>query len=427
MMPVLWHRSLPARWLRRASLIVASACVVAAHEAAAFDFNDVARRAQDLAREAYRKPDAPLPKELQSLGYDQYRDIRFRPDRALWRGANLPFEVMFFHRGFIYDNRVRINEITDKDVREIAFDPASFEYGHNKLDAAKLRDVGFAGFRVHYALNTPRYKDEVLVFLGASYFRALGAGQRYGISARALAVDTALPSGEEFPRFTEFWIRRPSPDANELTIFALLDSPRLAGAYRFTLVPGISTAVDVHERLYLRDKVAKLGIAPLTTMFFFGENDPSRGEDYRPEVHDSDGLSIHSSTGEWIWRPLVNPRQLLDTSFTMPDPVGFGVQQRDRSFESYEDLESRFELRPSVWVQPAGKWGAGRVELVQIPTPDETNDNIVAFWVPDALPVARPAVRARLPVAVAAREGDATSARVGHADPTRAWRRAQAR
>ena len=382
-MPIPHDRS--SHPLRRWALLLVVGCTIAQHAAAEFGFDDVALRARDLAREPFKKPDATLPKELQDLSYDRYRDIRFRPDHAWWRGAKLPFEVMFFHRGFIYQDRVRINEVTSAGVREIAFDPAMFDYGKNKLDAAKLRGTGFAGLRVHYPLNTPRYKDEVLVFLGASYFRALGKDQRYGISARALAVDTALPSGEEFPRFTEFWIRRPDPAAKELQILALLDSPRLAGAYRFTLRPGTTTFVDVHERLYLRDKVGKLGIAPLTSMYFFGENQRPRIDDYRPEVHDSDGLSVESATGEWIWRPLQNPRELLVTSFALSDPAGFGLQQRDRNFGHYEDLEARFDLRPSVWVTPKS-WGSGRVELVQIPTPDETNDNVVAYWVPDVQP-----------------------------------------
>jgi periplasmic glucans biosynthesis protein len=222
----------------------------------------------------------------------------------------------------------------------------------------------------------------VLVFLGASYFRALGKGQRYGLSARGLAVDTALSSGEEFPRFVEFWLERPNPSAKRLTIYGLLDSRRATGAYRFVLSPGITTRVDVATRLYLRDGIDKLGLAPLTSMFFFGENQPSATDDYRPEVHDSDGLSIHSGSGEWIWRPLSNPKRLLVTSFALTDPRGFGLMQRDRAFSHYEDLEARYDLRPSAWVEPKGSWGAGRVELVEIPVPDETNDNIVAYWIP---------------------------------------------
>jgi glucans biosynthesis protein len=235
-------------------------------------------------------------------------------------------------------------------------------------------------------MNTPKYKDEVVVFQGASYFRAVGKGQVYGLSARGLAIDTALPSGEEFPQFTEFWIERPKAAAKEITLYALLDSPRATGAYRFVVKPGVETTVDVKARLFLRENVSKLGIAPLTSMFYSGENQRSATEDYRPEVHDSDGLSIQSGTGEWIWRPLVNPKRLLVTSFAVTNPQGFGLMQRDRRFANYEDLEANYQRRPSAWVEPKGNWGTGRIELVQIPTPDETNDNIVAYWVPDAPP-----------------------------------------
>jgi glucans biosynthesis protein len=235
---------------------------------------------------------------------------------------------------------------------------------------------------VHFPLNTPGYKDETLVFLGASYFRGLGQNQRFGLSARGLAIDTAESTGEEFPRFVEFWVERPAPTATELTVYALLDSPRAAGAYRFVVRPGVSTVLDVDGKLFLRKEVAKLGLAPLTSMFFFGGNQRSPREDFRPRVHDSQGLSIHTGAKEWIWRPLVNPKRLLVTSYAVTDPKGFGLMQRERRFDSYQDLEARYDLRPSAWVEPKGSWGQGRIELVQIPVPDETNDNIVAYWVP---------------------------------------------
>jgi len=365
---------------------VALFAALAPTAAPGFGFDEVAHRAQQLAAAPYRPQKIDLPKELQGIDYDHFRDIRFRPERSLWRDAKLPFEIAFFHLGLYFDRPVRINEIHGDTVREVRFDPAQFDYGSNKFTAQRMSGLGYAGFRVHYPLNTPKYKDEVLVFLGASYFRALGKGQTYGISARGLAIDTGLASGEEFPAFVEFWLERPSATASELTIYALLDSKRASGAYRFVLRPGTDTVVEVKARLFLRENVSRLGVAPLTTMYFFGENQRSTRDDYRPEVHDSDGLSIQSGTGEWLWRPLVNPKRLLVTSFALTNPGGFGVMQRDRDFSHYEDLEARYDLRPSVWVQPKGNWGAGRVELVQIPSPDETNDNIVAYWVPDAPP-----------------------------------------
>ena len=354
--------------------------LLASRDAQAFGFEDVAQQARKLATSAYQPVADKVPRELREMEYDEYRDIRFKTDAALWREEKLPFEVMFFAAGRSF-TPVRINEVVSQRARPIPFDPALFNFGRNKIEPRLMDKLGFAGFRVHYAMNRPDYKDEVVVFLGASYFRAVGKGQVYGLSARALAVDTAAPHGEEFPNFTEFWVERPPPNATTLTIYALLDSPRVTGAYQFLLRPGSETVMTVHASLYARSEIGKLGIAPLTSMFDFGENQPGR-DDYRPEVHDSDGLLVHSGEGEWIWRPLINPKQLLVTSFSSTDPRGFGLMQRDRAFTSYEDTEARYERRPSVWIEPLGAWGAGRIELVQIPTPDETNDNIVAYWVP---------------------------------------------
>ncbi len=370
----------PAAWARVCLFVLVCLGTQAVH---AFDFEDVAKRAKQLSNRSYKPVPETVPYELRELDYDQYRDIRFRPERAHWREDKLPFELQFFHPGRGFTRPIHVNEVTPKGVKPIHYDPRDFDYGRNtRLDPKSFGDLGYAGFRVHTALNSPDYKDEVLVFLGASYFRALGMGQRYGLSARALAIDTAQPTGEEFPVFREFWVERPAPTATDLVIYALLDSPRATGAYRFILRPGAPTIVEVKSRLYLRDSVAVLGIAPLTSMYQFGENQPLNADDFRPEVHDSDGLQVATGSGEWIWRPLINPSQLLVTSFSTTNPRGFGLMQRDRSFTSYEDLEARYELRPSGWIEPIGDWGPGRVELVQIPTPDETNDNIVAYWVP---------------------------------------------
>ena len=376
---------------RLATLTLLCAALLGATPAAfaqGFGFEDVAREAQALARQPYADRQATLPAELAALTYDQYRDVRFRPERALWRADGLPFELMFFHLGKFQTHAVRLHEVGPQGVRKIGFDAADFDYGKNRLDAARWGDIGLAGFRVHYPLNSTAYKDELVVFLGASYFRALGRGQHYGLSARGLAIDTVGGQGEEFPRFTAFWIERPAPGATALVIHALLDSPRATGAYRFTLRPGEATEVDVKARLFLRAGavgIAALGIAPLTSMYQHGENQPRPG-DFRPEVHDSDGLMVASSSGEWLWRPLNNPKRPFTSSFALDGLAGFGLMQRDRAYANYEDPEAQYERRPSVWVTPAGDWGPGRVEMLQLPTPDETNDNIVAYWVPARLP-----------------------------------------
>lgn len=360
--------------------------VFAAFNAQAFDFNDVVKQAQALSTRSYKKPVEALPKEIKALSYEQYSDITYRPEKNYWHNEKLQFELAFAHLGSSYNLPVQINEITGNGVRELKFTPDAFDYGINKLDTAPLRQLGFAGFRVQFPINPGKTKEDVFSSQGASYFRALGKSQMYGIAARGLAVDTALYSGEEFPRFVEYWIAKPAAGDKTLIIYALLDSSSVTGAYRFILKPGVETTVDVKAQLYLRANVTKLGIAPLTSMFYTGENQRSDGEDYRPEVHDSDGLMVQSGTGEWLWRPLVNPKRLLVTSFALNNPLGFGLMQRDRQFSSYEDITARFETRPSLWVTPKGKWGEGRIELVQIPTPNENNDNIVAYWLPGKLP-----------------------------------------
>jgi len=402
-MPIL-RPSVPARVLQPLlTLVVAALAVHAAAQPAPrpaapestvatparFDFDTLSERARSLAQSPWAEPAASLPAGLAALDYDGLRDIRFRPAHALWRDAGLPFEGMFFHRGKYAPQPVRVHEILpDGGVRPIAYQRADFDYGRNAVDPTAWGDLGFAGFRLHYPLNGEAYKDELVVFQGASYFRALGAGQQYGLSARGLAIDTVGGAREEFPRFTEFWLQRPAPGAREVVIHALLESPRATGAYRFVLRPGPQTVMEVRARVFPRrgaGPIATLGIAPLTSMFLFGENQPRAG-DFRPEVHDSDGLLIESGSGEWLWRPLLNPSRVLVNSFTLDSLRGFGLMQRDRAFASYEDVEARYERRPSAWVRPIGDWGPGRVELVQLPTTDETHDNIVAYWVPARLP-----------------------------------------
>ena len=259
-----------------------------------------------------------------------------------------------------------------------------FDYAKDGLKGRLTDDHGFAGFRIHYPLNTPAYADELVSFLGASYFRALGKGQSYGMSARGLAVNTAEEAGEEFPLFREFWIVHPAPGAKEIVFYALLDSPSVAGAYEFTVTPGEETLVKVQSALFIRRHIEKLGVAPLTSMFFYGKNSGFKGDaDFRPEVHDSDGLLVSARTGEWIWHPLVDPSKLLINGFGGDQPFGFGLIQRETGFDHYQDLEARYDLRPSVWVEPRGDWGRGHLELVQLPTTSEYNDNIVAYWVPE--------------------------------------------
>ncbi len=371
--------------MRLLLLLLGLVALVIPPAARAFDLDDVAAKAADLASQPYQNRQKKVPDWMLvgSMTYDQWRDIRFRPDQSLWRDKGLPFQVQFFHPGLYYDRTVQVNVIDATGVHPVPFSAARFDYGKNDFADAIPSDIGYAGLRIHYALKSRSYLDELIVFLGASYFRALGRDNVYGLSARGLAIDTVEPSGEEFPAFIEFWLVEPTPDATQLVVYALMDSRSVSGAYRFDIAPGVETAVRIDARLFPRRPVAKLGVAPLTSMFFFAENTTRHFEDFRPEVHDSDGLLLHLDTGEWLWRPLDNPPRVNVSSFAMRHPRGFGLVQRDRDFADYQDIETRSELRPSAWVVPQGDWGDGHVELVEIPTASELNDNVVTFWVPD--------------------------------------------
>lgn len=319
---------------------------------------------------------------MKDLTYDQHRDIRFVRENGPWYGKRLPFEVQFFHLGSLFQVSVPINEVIDGKAKPIDYSPAFFNYGKNDL---KITDnhLGYAGFRLHNPLNSPTYYDELVSFLGASYFRALGKQQKYGLSARGLAIDTAVQTGEEFPIFREFWIQRPKRGDKSVTVYALLDSPSITGAYTFVITPGKQTVMDVDTVLIPRKAINKIGIAPLTSMFLFGENTKNRFDDHRPEVHDSDGLLIWNGKDEVLWRPLDNSKYLRISSFMDENPKGFGLMQRDRDPAHYLDFEADYEQRPSAWVEPSGNWGKGTIQLVEIPSQQEIHDNIVAFWVPE--------------------------------------------
>ncbi|MBI3275729.1 MAG: glucan biosynthesis protein G, partial [Methylocystis sp.] len=345
-----------------------------------FGFEDVLRRARDLAGAPFEAAPPRLPDGLGKLDYDAWRDIRFRPDRALPAGPEGSFRLQTFHLGFLYQRPVTVNTIRDGIATPVPYSVALFDYGRTKLDAPLPVNTGFSGFRLHYPVNDPHVYDEVVSFLGASYFRFLGRGQKYGLSARALCVEAGT-GNETFPFFREFWIETPPAGGNRATIYALLDGEAATGALRFDLAVGEESVLDVEATLFPRRANAKFGLAPLTSMYLTGENDHRVHDGFRTELHDSDGLLIRSGAGEWIWRPLSNPGEMRISDFLGKDTQGFGLLQRDRNFESYQDLDLSYELRPSYFVEPQGNWGEGKVELVEFPTADEANDNVVVSWI----------------------------------------------
>ena len=348
-----------------------------------FDRAALLARAAELAKQPHALPPPPEGAGPR-LTYDQYRSIRFDPAAAIWKNENRTFAVDLLYPGFIFDVPVNINLVVGGTARRVLFMNDKFAYGPEVSPVATGELGGYSGFRVRAPLNSPDYLDEFLVFQGASYFRAVAKGQIYGLSARGLAVRTARPEGEEFPYFTDFWIERPPAQATAIVIHALLQSPSVVGAFTFTARPGNETVIDVDAALFPRVDLTAFGVAPLTSMFLFDSSNRLRFDDYRDAVHDSDGLQILNGRGERIWRPLANPRMTVQTSaFSDDSPKGFGLLQRKRNFADYEDGEAQYERRPSLWVEPTAEWGPGHVELVEIPSPREMNDNIVAYWQPN--------------------------------------------
>ncbi len=347
---------------------------------APFDYARLKGLARSLAGTAYQSTAAELPPAIARLSWDQWQSIRFRDDHSLWYGEGLRFRIQLFHLGFTIKKPVKIHAVDGGQSQELSFDPALFDYSRSGVDSRKLPPtLGFAGFRVLFHTD---WKRDVAAFQGASYFRAVDGELQYGMSQRGLAIDTGLPRPEEFPDFIAYYLERPSKDSSQLTVYGLLDSPSVTGAYRFVIDVADTLVMDIDSALYPRKPIERLGIAPGTSMFLCGPNDRRVDSDWRPAIHDSDGLQMHTGAGEWLWRPLVNSPSVRVNSYADESPRGFGLMQRDRNFDHYQDDGVFYDRRPSVWVEPKSGWGRGAVMLVEIPATDETFDNIVAFWNP---------------------------------------------
>jgi glucans biosynthesis protein len=323
-----------------------------------------------------------IPESWRNLSYDHYRKIWFDSRNALWENTDTPQRVDVFPPGLYFPQPVAIHVVEDGTARPVLFDMSVFDRT-DKFPEVEIDDtLGYSGLRLRAELQTQGIFQEYAVFQGASYFRGIGTGENYGLSARGLALKTADPMGEEFPDFVAFWLETPEPGAPNVVLHALLDSPSCTGAYRFDITHGEILRMSVTAELFARTEMTHVGIAPLTSMFLFDETMRDRFSDFRPAVHDSDGLLIHNGAGEVIWRPLANPRTLQISAFSDQNPRGFGLMQRPRAFSAYADLEALYHKRPALWVTPSEDWGAGSVTLVEIPADLEIYDNIVAYWRP---------------------------------------------
>lgn len=344
-----------------------------------FSFDGLTALARKNATQPYKAPQSRAAQLIKGIDFDAAQKIKFRPDHALWAHGPGPDPVSFFHLNKYSADPVVLHVVEGGQAREILYGPDYFDYSVSGLNPKALANLGFAGFRVMDGRDRP---TDWLAFQGASYFRSSGQDGQYGASARGIAIDTATATPEEFPRFSQFWLESSGP---VIGIYALLEGPSITGAYRFDAMKNEDGTVvmNVHCVLFFRADIARLGVAPLTSMYWYGENERRKAADWRPEIHDSDGLALWTGKGERIWRPLIDPPQVMTNSFTDENPRGFGLMQRDRDFEDYQDDGAFYNKRPGIWVEPKGAWGKGEVQLVEIPTSDEIHDNIVAYWRPD--------------------------------------------
>jgi glucans biosynthesis protein len=352
-----------------------------------FSFAALKETARKLIGEPYRPPAQPDPQITSKIDYETWGKITYNTDYALYATGRERFPIEFFHLGMFFKKAVRVHVVEDERAREVLYDPSYFNMPADSIARQLAPGAGFAGFRIQEAKNGALdwRKNDWVAFLGASYFRAIGELRQYGLSARGVALDTWVAGkSEEFPDFTHIYV---GPETDEgVTLHALLEGPSIVGAYRFLMKRGKGVVMDIDCNLFLRGSFERFGIAPLTSMYWFSETKKPTGIDWRPEVHDSDGLAMWTGAGERLWRPLNNPPRVMASAFGDNNPKGFGLLQRDRNFDHYLDGVF-YDRRPSVWVEPRGDWGKGAVQLVEIPTDDEIHDNVVTMWVPE-----RPAV-----------------------------------
>ncbi|MDP5004574.1 MAG: glucan biosynthesis protein [Verrucomicrobiales bacterium] len=347
-------------------------------------FDELREKARDLAAKPYSEPKLELADYWKNLTYDGHRDIRFKMESGLWADEEGTFSIDFFHPGWTAKKMVTLHEVKDGKSQVLQFNTDLFDYGKQPVPADTPPPSGYAGWRARTHLNSRDYMDEFLVFLGASYFRAIPAQSPYGLSARGLSINSGLPGvPEEFPDFTEFHLEHPEKEATSLRVSALLEGPSVAGVYQFTITPGEETVMDIVAEITLRQPVRQLGIAPFSSMFWFGEGTHPKPYDFRPEVHDSDGLLMELDSGNLHYRPLEHgERDFRHCVFTMEKPRSWALLQRDRSFASYQDPEALYHNRPSVQVEPVEGFDSGKLHLIEMPTDDETDDNVILLWEP---------------------------------------------
>ena len=347
-----------------------------------FSFDALRQMAKRMAAETYVGPGRPAPDIVSKIDYEAWGKIHFNNEHAVFADGPERFPVTFFHLGMFFQKAVKLYLVEDAEAREIIYNQTYFDMPADSIARKVPEGAGFAGLRFQEARDGKLdwHKNDWVAFLGASYFRAIGELYQYGLSSRGIALDVAVDRPEEFPDFTRFYIDGESGDT--VTVYALLEGPSIVGAYKFLMTRGKGVVMDIEQALFLRADIIRFGIAPCTSMYWYSETVKPTAADWRPEVHDSDGLAMWTGWGEHLWRPLNNPPRTMASAFADQNPKGFGLLQRDRVFDHYLD-GVYYDRRPSLWVEPIGQWGKGAVQLVEIPTNDEIHDNVVAMWVPE--------------------------------------------
>ncbi len=362
-----------------------------------FSWEGLIKEAQLMAKQPYQPAPQLKHELLEQIDWEAHGKIHFKSENALFAEGPGQYPIEFFHPGRFFQSPVQMfrldKSLNEKQAhtiaREILFDKHYFDMPADSPAQHLGAKVSYAGFRIQESRLGDQSRldwqhNDWVAFLGASYFRAIGDEYQYGLSARGIAINVVdVSQPEEFPVFTRFYFEPPTENADTVIVYALLEGPSIAGAYRFTMTRGTNVVMDIEANLFLRKDVARFGIAPATSMYWFSDKDKAFQIDRRPEVHDSDGLALWTGANEHIWRPLIDAKGINVSAFADLNPKGFGLMQRERHFDKYMDAV-HYERRPSLWIEPMEDWGEGSVQLVELPTDEEIYDNVVAMWVPRA-------------------------------------------
>jgi glucans biosynthesis protein len=370
----------PATPLEAQSTATSSTGAAVGASSEAFAAAKVADLARALAAEAHKPP---TPSPLDALGSatpEEMAAVRYRPAELIWAADNLAFAIEPLHRSRNFPGEMEIYTVDGGTASRLAYDPARFDFGKLKPPPASAQ-LGFTGFRVLHRAGDGKLKA-VASMLNASIVSAVAHNQVWGAISRPLTVRSGEQMAEEAPQIRAVWVEKPRPTATELIAHAVVDAPSLAAAVRFTLRTGEATVIDTECTIFTRKQVDHFGLTPIQATYLSGPLDWPLADDMRPAVYEATGVQMLTGNGEWLWRPITNRARLQISGFVDNDPQGFGLIQRDRSFSAFLDDENEWQRRPSIWIEPIGKWGPGEITLMEIPAASQNNKNIACYWRP---------------------------------------------